>query len=330
MTCNGWIAARRRLCRSSHGGSAPSRREWSLRPASLHPDLTTLSEMGVGGLREPDARALLDSALTAPLDDQVRDRIIAETGGNPLALLELPRGLSAHDFAGGFGLPAAAQVSAAVEESFMRDVQALPEPTRRLLLLAAAEPLGDPAPLWRAAARFGIRADAVAPAVEAGLAVVRCTRAISPSAGAFGCLSICVRSGQTLGAPSAGGGHRSADRDPDRRAWHRAQATDGPDEEVAAELERSAGRAQARGGLAAAAAFLERATVFTMDPGRRAERALAAASANVDSGAFDAALDLLQSAESSPLSDFQMRAPTCCGPNSHSSQAGAATPRRCC
>jgi len=269
-----------------------------------HPDLATLSEMAVGGLREPDARAFLDSALAVPLDDQVRDRIIAETGGNPLALLELTRGSSAHEFAGGFGLPGTAQLSAAVEASFMRDVQALPETTRRLLLLAAAEPLGDTALLWRAAARFGIGADATAPAVEAGLAFfgarVRFRHPLVRSA-VYRSASVRDRHAvhQALAAAT------DPQIDPDRRAWHRAQATDGPDEDVAAELEHSAARAQARGGLAAAAAFLERATVFTLDQGRRAERALAAASANVDAGAFDAALDLLKAAESSPLSDFQ-------------------------
>src|SRR5262245_56098779 len=135
----------------------------------LHPDLATLPKMEVGGLREADARALLDSVLTAPLDAQVRDRIVAETGGNPLALLELSRGLRLHEFAGGFGPSGAGQLSTAVEESFRREVAALPEQTRRLLLLAAAEPVGDPGLLWRGAAGLNIGADAAAPAIAAGL-----------------------------------------------------------------------------------------------------------------------------------------------------------------
>ena len=222
--------------------------------------------MQVTGLREADARALLDAVLTAPLDERVRDQLVAETGGNPLALLELPRGLGVHELAGGFALPGAAPLSAAVEESFRRAVQALPEQTRRLLLLAAAEPLGDPGLLWRAAARLGIGADAAAPATAAGLAQfgVR-VRFRHPLARSAVYQSASVREKQLVHQALAE--VTDPQRDPDRRAWHRAQATEGPDEDVAAELERSADRAQARGGMAAAAAFLERATMLTLEPG---------------------------------------------------------------
>ena len=261
--------------------------------------------MQVDGLREADARALLDSVLTAPLDERVRDQFVAETGGNPLALLELPRGLGVHELAGGFGLPGAAPLSAAVEESFRREVQALPEQTRRLLLLAAAEPLGDPALLWRAAARLGIGADAARTGSRSGPGGVRCPGAVSSSAGAFGGLPVGVCPGKTVGAPSTGR------RRPIRTATPigvRGTAPRRPRDRTRTSppsLERSAGRARARGGLAAAAAFLERATMLTIDPGLRAERALAAASANLDAGAFAAAADLLAVAEGGPLSDLQ-------------------------
>lgn len=270
----------------------------------LNPAMAALPTMQVRGLREPDARALLDAVLTAPLDERIRNQIVAETGGNPLALLELPRGMGVHELAGGFGLPGAVQLSAAMEESFRRGVQELPAETRRLLLVAAAEPLGDPGLLWRAATALGIGVGAAAPAAAAGLAEfgVR-VRFRHPL----------VRSAVYRSAPrrdkqrvhQALAEVTDPDRDPDRRAWHRAQTTEGTDEVIAAELERSAERAQARGGMAAAAAFLERATRLTLEPARRAERALAAASANMQAGAFDAALNLLAVAESTALTDLQ-------------------------
>jgi DNA-binding CsgD family transcriptional regulator len=267
-------------------------------------DLATLPESQVTGLREADARALLDAALTAPVDERVRDQIVAETAGNPLALLELPRGLGVHELAGGFGLSGAAPLSGAVEESFRRGVQALPEQTRRLLLLAAAEPLGDPALLWRAAATLGMGPEAAAPAAAAGLADfgfrVRFRHPLARSA-VYRSASVEERQSVHQALAEA----TDPQRDPDRRAWHRAQASGGPNDEVAAELERSADRAQARGGFAAAAAFLERATMLTLEPDLRAERALSAASAKIQAGAFGAAWDLLAIAEGGPLSDHQ-------------------------
>src|SRR6516162_10116680 len=131
--------------------------------------LAGLPELEVGGLRESDARVLLDSALAVPLDDRVRDQIVAETKGNPLALLELPRGLSPSELAGGFGLPGAAPLSERIEESFRRQLEALPAQSRQLVLLAAAEPYGDLSLVWRAAERLRIPAAAAAPAVDAGL-----------------------------------------------------------------------------------------------------------------------------------------------------------------
>jgi DNA-binding CsgD family transcriptional regulator len=267
-------------------------------------DLAGLPELMIRGLREDDARALLDSVLTGPLDPRVRDQIIAETRGNPLALLELPRGLTAAELAGGFGLLAAVPLSGSIEDSFRRRRDALPAETRRLLLLAAADPVGDPALVWRAAGRLRVGAEAAAPAVQAGLAEfgtrVRFRHPLVRS--------VAYRSASLQERQAA---HRALAEvidqvtDPDRRAWHRAQAAAGPDEDVARELEHSAGRARARGGLAAAAAFLERAAMLTVDSAQRAGRALAAAQAKIQAGAFDAALSLLGVAEAGPLSELQ-------------------------
>jgi DNA-binding CsgD family transcriptional regulator len=261
--------------------------------------LAGLPELVVGGLRDEDARALLDSVLTGPLDARVRDRIVAETRGNPLALLELPRGLTPAELAGGFGFAGAAPLFGTIEDSFRRRVQALPDQSRRLLLVAAADPVGDPGLVWQAAGLLGIGAQAAASATEAGLVEFGAWVAFRHPLvrGAV------YRSASPLQRQEV---HRALAEvtdprvDPDRRAWHRAQAAAGPDEDVAGELERSAGRAQARGGLAAAAAFLERAALLTAEPGRRAQRLLAAARAQYAAGALDAALGLLVAVEAGP------------------------------
>ncbi len=271
-------------------------------------ELAGLPELTVGGLAEGDARALLDSALTGPLDAQVRDRIVVEADGNPLALLELPRGMTSAELAGGFGLPgpqsSGESVTGRIEDSFRRRLEALPEQTRRLLLLAAADPSGDPSLVWRSARLLGLPVQATVPAVEAGLAEfgawVRFRHPLVRSV-AYGSASFAER--QAVHRVLAETTDPAAD--PDRRAWHLAKAAGGPDEEVAAELERCAGRAQARGGLAAAAAFLERAVLLTVDPARRGERTLAAAQANLSAGAFGMALELLATAEAGPLDELQ-------------------------
>src|SRR5216683_3201691 len=266
-------------------------------------DLAGLPELVVAGLPEAEARALLDSVTAAPLDERVRDRIVAETRGKPLALLELARLVTPAELAGGFGLPSATPV-AAVDESIRRRVEALPAQTRRLLLVAAADPTGDPGLVWRAAGRLGIGAEAARPAAEAGLVEfgtrVRFRHPLVRTAA--------YRSAsrqQRLDAHRALAEVTDLQIDPDRRAWHRAQAAPGPDEDVAWELERSAGRAQARGGLAAAAAFLERAAVLSPEPARRARRLLAAARARGDAGGLDAALGLLIAVEAGPLDALQ-------------------------
>src|SRR5215831_3420382 len=242
-------------------------------------ELAGLPELEVAGLGDSDARALLESALSGPLDERVADLIVAETRGNPLALLELPRGLSPAELAGGFGLPGVAPLPGRIEDSFARQLGALPRQTRRLVQLAAADPSGDRTLVWRAAERLGIPVQAAGPAVEAGLVEF---------GGRVRFRHPLVRSAVYRSAPSSDRQQLHAAlaevtdpiTDPDRRAWHRAQAAPGPDEEVATDLERSAERAQGRGGLAAAQASLQ-------------------------AGAFDAALGLLATAEAGPLDEFQ-------------------------
>jgi len=267
--------------------------------------LAGLPELLLGGLEEQDARALLAWAVPGRLDERIRDRIVAETGGNPLALLELPRGMSAAELAGGFDLPGAGGLSEHMENHYLRRVRTLPEATQRLLLLAAAEPAGDAALVWGAAQQAGIGLRELAPAVVARLAeqtgqqmrfhhpLVRSAvyRAAAPSA--------------RHAAHQALAEVTDPRRDPDRRAWHRALAAASPHEEVAADLERSADRAKTRGGLAAAAAFLERAAELTPDAARRAGRALRAARAKHFSGEAEAALRLLAQAEAGPLNELE-------------------------
>jgi DNA-binding CsgD family transcriptional regulator/tetratricopeptide (TPR) repeat protein len=265
-------------------------------------ELEGLPTLAVEGLPNGDARALLSSALGVPLDDRVRERIVAETRGNPLALLELPRGLTSAELAGGFGLPDAPGLSGRIEDSFRRRLAGLPAETQRLLLVAAAEPVGDPVLVWRAAERLGI-----------GVRAAGHTDGLLEIGARVTFRHPLVRSAVYRAASSEDRqeAHRAlADAtdpevDADRRAWHLAHATPGFDEDVASELEHSAGRAQARGGLAAAAAFLERAAALTPEPSRRAGRALAAAQAKQQAGAFEAALGLLAIAESGPLDELQ-------------------------
>jgi DNA-binding CsgD family transcriptional regulator len=267
-------------------------------------DLDGLPELVLQRLSDADARELLASSTPGRFDKRVRQRIIDEARGNPLALLELPRGVSSASLAGGFAVADSLPLVSRVEASFRRRVDQLPEETQRLLLLGAAEPTGDPMLLWQAAAVLGLRIEAAAPAEAADLIAVG-TR-----------VTFChplLRSAiyRAASADRRRNAHRAlaeaidAERDPDRRAWHRAHAALAPDEEVALELELSADRAQARGGIAAGAAFLQRAVALTVDPARRAERALAAAQASLEAGAFDAALGVLDTAQAGPLSKLQ-------------------------
>jgi DNA-binding CsgD family transcriptional regulator len=271
---------------------------------TLSDDLAGLPDLVVEGLSEADAGELLDAALSGPVDPAVRERILKETQGNPLALLEIPRGLTPAELAGGFGLPVMTSLSSGIEDSFRRQLDALPAAAQRFLRLAAADPVGDPVLLWRAADRLAIPADAATPATDAELiefgAQVRFRHPL-------------VRS---TAYRSASGEERRVVHealaavtdpklDPDRRAWHRAYAAVGPDEEVADDLERSAARAQARGGLAAAAAFLERSAKLTPELHRRVNRLLAAAKAKRDAGALEDALSLLIAVEGAPLDALQ-------------------------
>jgi DNA-binding CsgD family transcriptional regulator len=266
--------------------------------------LSGLPELAIEGLDDRNARTLLLDNVHGALDPDVCDQIIAESHGNPLALLELSRTWDAVGFAGGFGSREGRAVTGKVERSYVERLRQLPADAQLLVLAAAAEPVGDPRLLRRAAATLGVDMAAADPAVDAGLlrigARVEFAHPLVRSA-AYGSASADDRHA----VHGALAGATDAETDPDRRAWHRARASSGPDEEVAAELERSAGRAQARGGLAAAAAFLENAVVLTVDRERRAGRALAAAEANLQAGAFDAALRLIATAKSASLDGSQ-------------------------
>jgi DNA-binding CsgD family transcriptional regulator len=266
--------------------------------------LTGLPELLIQGLGDSDARALLLDNVYGPLDAAVCDQIVTESHGNPLALLEFPRTWKVADLAGGFGLPSSRPLVSKIEQSYVQRLRALPSHTRLLVLTAAAEPLGDPVLLKRAAESLGIDMAAADPAVDAGLlAIGRRIEFAHPLVRSASYRSTAaedrIRVHHALAEATDPG------TDPDRRAWHRARATPGPGEEVAAELERSAGRAQARGGVAAAAAFLQRAVALTVDPARRAERALAAAQASLQAGVYDVALGLLATAEAGGMDEVQ-------------------------
>jgi len=266
--------------------------------------LAGFAELQVEPLGHRDARALLDSILPGRLDERVLERIVVETHGNPLALLELPRGLTPAQLAGGFGLPTALPLSTGIEQSFTRRLVRLPRDARQLVLLAAAEPLGDPALLWRAAQQLGIPETAAQAAELEGL--LRLDGAVTfrhplVRSAVYGAAEPTERRKVHLALAEA----TDREIDPDRRAWHRAQAAASLDEDVAAELELSAARAQARGGFAAAAAFLERATELTPEESRRSRRALAAAQAKLQAGALDDALRLVATAESGVLTELE-------------------------
>jgi DNA-binding CsgD family transcriptional regulator/tetratricopeptide (TPR) repeat protein len=277
---------------------------FAVREPSNEHQLVGLPDLPLRGLDDVDARALLGTVVPGRIDERVRDRIVAETRGNPLALLELPRGMSPAELAGGFAVAPAAGLSGRIEDGFRRQLDALAADTRRLLQLAAADPVGEPLLVWRAAKQLGVDPEAATPAVAADLVEIRAhVRFRHPL----------LRSAAYRSAPPADRHALHAalaeatdpELHPDRRAWHRAQAATGPDEQVAEELERSAGRAQARGGIAAAAAFLETAATLTPHPAVRVGRLLAAARAKRDAGALEAALQLLSAAEAGPMSPVQ-------------------------
>jgi DNA-binding CsgD family transcriptional regulator len=275
----------------------------SVREPNTRHDFDELPELFIRGLAGEDARTLLMSAVPGGLDDRVCDRIVAETRGNPLALLDLPRSMSGAELAGGFEL-LAADLPRQLEERYHQRAGDLPAETQRLLLLAAAEPVGDATLVWRAAQGLGIERSSLAPAEDAQLVEV---------GGRVRFRHPLVRSAVYRAAPLSErrAAHRALaeatdpDTDPDRRAWHRAHAAVGIDETVAAELERSADRARGRGGAAAAAAFLAHAAELTPEPAERGRRALAAAQAKFDAGSPDAALELLATAELAPLDELQ-------------------------
>ena len=276
----------------------------AVREPNTRHDFDGLPELPLRGLDVEDARTLLMGAVPGRLDDRIRDRIVAETRGNPLALLDLPGSMSAAELAGGFELLPATDLPRHLEDRYLQRARGLPEATQRLLLLAAAEPVGDAPLIWRAAQALGIDRSSLAPAEDAQLveigARVRFRHPLVRSA-----VYRAAAASERQAAHRALAEATDPDTDPDRRAWHRAHAAVGVDEEVAAELERSADRARSRGGAAAAAAFLARAAELTPDPAQRGRRALAAAQAKFDAAAAEAALELLATAELAPLDELQ-------------------------
>jgi DNA-binding CsgD family transcriptional regulator len=277
---------------------------FAVREPSEMLELSGLPELAVRGLGDRDSRVLLESVLPGPLDEQVEDRIVAETHRNPLAILELPRGLTPDQLAGGFGLAGAMPLVGRIERSFLRRVCELPAQTQRLLLAAAVEPIGDVTLLWRAAERLGIGPEAATAAEQAGL-VEFGSRVTFRHPLVRSAASRAASRRELLEAHAALAQEIDPESDPDRRAWHRGHAAAGPDEAVAAELECSAVRVMGRGGVAAAAAFLERAVALSPDPATRAGRAVAAAQAKLDAAAPEAAVALLAAAAIGPLDDLQ-------------------------
>ncbi|MCX4702719.1 LuxR family transcriptional regulator [Streptomyces sp. NBC_01373] len=278
---------------------------FAVREPSVGNALGSLPELPVTGLTKRDSRTLLDSIVTGPLDERVRDRIVAESRGNPLALLELPRGLTTGEMAGGFERPDAWPLSSQIEQGFLRRVQSLPAETQRLLFTAAAEPLGDVTLLRRAAGRLGIDVDTAVSHDGAADLITLGTRVRFRHPLVRSAAYRAAGPSERREAHKALADVTDAQLDPDRRAWHLADAASGPDETVAAELERSAGRAQARGGIAAAAAFLQRASELTRDPARRSQRALEAAQAKFQAGAFEPAAALLATVKAGPPDELR-------------------------
>jgi AAA ATPase domain len=269
------------------------------------PELAGLAELPITGLPEDEARLLLTSTYRGPVDAPVLDRVLAEAGGNPLALLELPRGFAPTELAGGFGLLSGSRLPRWIEQSFQRQVAPLPAETRQLLLVAASEPVGNPVLVRRAAEQLGIRVETAASPAEAARLAEFATRVRFRHPLLRSAIYRAAQPDERRRVHGVLAQVTDSQADPDRRAWHDAQAAAGPDEDVAAELEPSADRARARGGLAAAAAFLERASELTPEPARRGQRALAAAQATFQAGTPDSSLQLLSVADASPLGELQ-------------------------
>jgi DNA-binding CsgD family transcriptional regulator len=269
----------------------------AVREPSAERQLSGLPELALEGLEDEQARALLATVVPGRIDERIRDRIVAETRGIPLAILELP-----HELAPG-GLARTEPLAGRIEDSFQQRLRALPDETRRLLLLAAAEPVGDPLLVWRAAERLDGASSAVAADAADGLLAIGervVFRHPLVRSAVYRSASLPERRAAHLALAEA----TDEQVDPDTRAWHLAQASTAPDEAIASELERSANRAQARGGLGAAAAFLERAAMLSTDPQRRAGRLLEAAASKRDAGALDAALRLVGAVDADELDEL--------------------------
>ena len=266
-------------------------------------DLGGLAAMHLRGLGTSHARALLDSVVVGRLDGPIRERFLAETHGNPLVLIELPRTLTPAEAATGAVRSPGDSLSTRIEDSFRRRLDPLPEDSRSLLLLAAAEPVGDPLLLLGAAAQLGLGIEAADAAEEAGLLEIH-ERASFPHPLARSAVYKSAAPRERRAAHAALAAATDSEVDPDRKAWHRAHAATAPDEDVASELERTAARAKSRGGLSAAGAFLERAATLTPDAGRRAQRTILAAAVMYEAGGYDTVDNLLRAIDTSQLDEL--------------------------
>src|SRR5215831_6943824 len=272
---------------------------FAVRGSSVGSDLAALPQLAVHGLSDRDAGELLESVVKGPIDSRVRTRIILESGGNPLALLELPRAWTSAELVDGFERQSSMSLTGRIERGFEHRLEALPADSQRLLLVAAAEPLGDATLLWDAGRKLGFGDEASAAAEEAGLIEIGASvRFRHPMVRAAAYRKATVEDRRS--AHRALAEVTDPEQDPDRRAWHRAYATGSPDDEIATELERSAERAKRRGGLAAAGAILARAAELTPAPSLRAQRSLAAARVKREAGSLHGALALLATVEAGP------------------------------
>ncbi|GAA4620373.1 LuxR family transcriptional regulator [Actinoallomurus vinaceus] len=267
-----------------------------LASAMVSAEFESLPAVHVAGLSTRHGGQLLDAALVGPLDPAVRRQIVAEAGGNPLALLELPRTVGPLDLAGGYALPGAMPVSPRIDAAYRRQLERLPGRSRRLVELVAADPVGDPLRLWAAAALLGLDRDCLGPDAEDWLVVIDTTVHFAHPV-ARSAVHRATDPANRRAVHGALAAVTNARLDPDRRAWHRAEAAYGPDEEIARELDRATGLARRRGGLAAVAAFRTRAALLTPDQGYRVRRLIAAAEATHDAGFPEDALDLLEMAD---------------------------------
>jgi DNA-binding CsgD family transcriptional regulator len=275
---------------------------FAIREPSDNPDLIGLAQLPVTGLPQKHARTLLATVIPGRLGGRVRDRILAETHHNPLALLEAARSLTASELAEGFALPDIGSLPVGIEEEqYLQRIGELPNGIGQLMVLAAADPTGDAALILRAAQTLKIRPEIVAQAEDEQLLEIGVYIRF-PSPRLRTAVYRMATTAERRAAHAALSMASDPESEPDRRAWHRAQAAAGPNEGIAKDLVRCANRAHRHGDVASEATFLEQAAALTPDPSRRASRALSASEAKFEAGDLQAAEVLLAIADVGPLS----------------------------